>query len=84
MLICTFESERENIKKRQAEGIAVAKLKGVVFGRPVKMPPDNFNMLVKEWEHGKLTLQEILIETSLTESTFYRRLRELRAKKIKK
>ena len=34
------ESERENIKKRQEEGIKAAKLRGVVFGRPVKVSPD--------------------------------------------
>ena len=36
------QSERENIKKRQAEGIAAAKAKGVRFGRPEKNVPDNF------------------------------------------
>lgn len=30
------QSERVNIKKRQAQGIAAAKAKGVVFGRPVE------------------------------------------------
>ncbi len=36
------QSERENIKKRQAEGIAVAKARGVKFGRPEKEAPDDF------------------------------------------
>ena len=41
------QSERENIKKRQAQGIAAAKAKGVHMGRPVKGVPDNFGKLVK-------------------------------------
>lgn len=28
------QNEHENIKKRQAEGIAAAKSKGIIFGRP--------------------------------------------------
>ena len=43
------QSERENIKKRQAEGIAAAKAKGVRFGRPEKNVPDNFENLIKQW-----------------------------------
>lgn len=44
------QSERENIKKRQAEGIAAAKKKGVRFGRPEKNVPENFGSLIKQWE----------------------------------
>ena len=36
------ENERTNIKQRQAEGIAVAKAKGIKFGRPPLPLPDNF------------------------------------------
>ena len=37
------QNERENIRKRQSEGIAAAKARGVRFGRPIKMPPENFH-----------------------------------------
>lgn len=43
------QSERENIKKRQAQGIAAAKAKGVKFGRPEKLVPDNFGTLVRQY-----------------------------------
>lgn len=72
------QSERENIKKRQAEGIAAAKAKGVRFGRPEKVVPDNFAEIIKFWEQKKLPLQEVLKQCSMSEATFYRRLREYR------
>lgn len=37
------ENERKAIKKRQAEGIAVAKSNGITFGRPVVEKPDNWD-----------------------------------------
>ena len=72
------QSERENIKKRQAEGIAAAKAKGVRFGRPEKNVPDNFESLIKQWEQKKLPLAEVLKQCNMSEATFYRRLREYR------
>ena len=72
------QNERENIKKRQAEGIAAAKAKGVKFGRPEKKVPANFEKLIAEWEKRSLPLSEILQQCNMSEATFYRRLREYR------
>lgn len=72
------QSERENIKKRQAQGIAAAKAKGVHMGRPVKGVPDNFGELVKLREKKKISLEQILQECGMSEATFYRRLQEYR------
>ncbi len=72
------QSERENIKKRQAEGIAAAKAKGVKFGRPEKSVPDDFPRLIREWEKNKLSFSELLKLCNMSEATFYRRLREFR------
>ena len=72
------QNERENIKKRQAEGIAAAKAKGVKFGRPEKKVPANFEKLIAEWEKGSLPLSEVLQQCNMSEATFYRRLREYR------
>ena len=44
------QNERENIRKRQEEGIAAAKARGVVFGRPELPTPDNFSSVVAAWE----------------------------------
>ncbi|GHV53276.1 resolvase [Deltaproteobacteria bacterium] len=72
------QNERENIRRRQAEGIAAARARGIPFGRPVKKPPDNFAVLVNQWERGKLPIADLLSQTEMKESTFYRRLREFR------
>lgn len=44
------QNERENIRKRQEQGILAAKKRGVHMGRPVKEIPDNFPELVIKWE----------------------------------
>jgi DNA invertase Pin-like site-specific DNA recombinase len=83
LLAFVAQNERETIRKRQAEGIAAARARGVRFGGTAIKPPENFAVLVKQWERGKLPLTEVLEQTGLKESTFYRRLRELRAAKTK-
>lgn len=75
------QNERENIRKRQLQGIAAAKANGVRFGRPEKKMPDDFVSLVKLWEKKKITLPEVLEQCKMSESTFYRRLREYRIKR---
>ena len=75
------QSERENIRKRQRQGIAAAKAKGVRFGRPEKEIPPEFISLIRGWEQKKITLDKILKMCNISESTFYRRLREYRIKK---
>jgi DNA invertase Pin-like site-specific DNA recombinase len=77
------QSERESIRRRQAEGIAAARARGVRFGRPVKKPPENFPILVKQWGRGKLPFSELLTRTGLKQATFYNRLREYRREKRK-
>ena len=72
------ENERDNIKKRQAQGIAAAKARGVKFGRPEKQLPDDFPDMIKQWEKKKIPLQEVLQRCGISEATFYRRLREYR------
>lgn len=72
------QSERENIRKRQAQGIAAAKARGVRFGRPETPLPPDFPAIVAAWEAKKLPLPEALRRCSMSEATFYRRLREHR------
>lgn len=49
------ENERNNIRQRQAEGIAAPKAKGIRFGRPPKPLPANFHTVYQKWKTGKIT-----------------------------
>lgn len=70
------ENERANIKKRQAQGIAAAKARGVRFGRPEKPVPDNFVEIVRQWERHEIPTKEALRLCDLSRATFYRKIRE--------
>lgn len=54
------ESERDSIRKRQEQGIAVAKAKGVKFGRPRIKVPQEFPEIVAEWERKEISFEEAL------------------------
>ena len=71
-------SERENIRRNQAEGIAAAKARGVRFGRPPKVVPDNFNELVKQWEKKRMKTEELLKLCNMSRSTLYVKLKQKR------
>lgn len=71
------ESERHNINKRQMEGIAAAKARGVRFGRPPRSLPDNFYVVVKRWKKKEITLREATKLCNMSVSTFYRRMKEV-------
>ena len=75
------ENERTTIRQRQAEGIAAAKKRGVRFGRPTKEAPPDFDELIAKWQKKEMPLYEILRQYGMSESTFYRRLRERKAMK---
>lgn len=70
------QNERENIKKRQAQGIAAAKARGVKFGRPEIIPPDNFEQLIEDWQNKKISMTEVLRISKMSEATFYRKLKK--------
>lgn len=65
------QTERENIRQRQMEGIAAAKRKGVKFGRPALPLPDNFDEVHKAWRDKKLTLKQAAKACGMPEGTFY-------------
>lgn len=78
------QNKRENIKKRQADGIAAAKAKGVKFGRPESPVPVNFGKLIKQWEKKQISIAELLCLCNMSEATFYRKLKEYRLTKNRK
>ena len=69
------ENERENIRQRQAEGIKIAKLKGIKFGRPKTPVPDNFSSIISLYKDKKITVAKAIQLSGLTRGTFYRMLK---------
>jgi DNA invertase Pin-like site-specific DNA recombinase len=65
------ENERTNIKQRQAEGIAAARLRGVRFGRPSKPLPQNFHSVYHRWKRKELIITTAAEECQMPRSTFY-------------
>lgn len=66
------QTERENIKKRQREGIKAAKLRGVHFGRPRKPIPEKFYELKEQWECGEISSRKAAIQLHIAQDTFLR------------
>ena len=71
LLSYVAQTERENIRQRQAEGIAAAKARGVHFGPEAQAPPENFAALHRAWRARQLTLREAADACGMPKSTFY-------------
>jgi DNA invertase Pin-like site-specific DNA recombinase len=84
LLSFVAQNERENIRKRQAEGIAAAKLRGVKFGRPEKKAPDNFGELVRKWERKQIKTSDVLKQCGMCRATFYTKRKEYKLLSRKK
>ena len=62
------ENERDNIKQRQAEGIKLAKEKGIIFGRPKMKLPSNYNDIAKKYIRKEISFKKALEKTKMTKS----------------
>ena len=75
LLSYVAENERNNIRTRQAEGIAAAKARGVHFGRYPKPLPENFYEVYQQWKMKKLTVSEAAKKCGMPQTTFFERAR---------
>lgn len=75
---------QKELRRRQAEGIAAARSKGVRFGRPKTKIPENFEVIVKAWEDKKISAVDAMEMCGLKAATFYRRVKEYRMSKKEK
>lgn len=64
------ENERTNIRRRQAEGIAAAKARGVQFGRTPAPLPKNFYSIYQKWRIGEISSTQAAKECEMPRSTF--------------
>lgn len=73
ILAFVSQQERENIRKRQAEGIRLAKERGVKFGRDFKPVPANFDEICRHWYNGLMSVTDCARISGLGRCTFVRR-----------
>lgn len=71
----TSQKEREKIKERQAQGIKIAKEKGVKLGRPIAVLPDNAEEIIQEYLDNKLNFKQATEKMGVSRGTFARLLK---------
>ena len=81
ILAYVAETERAFIKQRQAEGIALAKEKGVHFGAEKIELPHDFKDVYNLWKSGEVSVREGAKRLGISKSTFYRRCKEFEEEK---
>ena len=76
VLATMAEAERDNIRKRQKEGIEAAHKRKVKFGRPKKELPESWSEDLKLWKPGKVTAVFLMKKYGISSSTFYKKVNE--------
>ena len=76
VLATMAETEREEIRKRQKEGINAAKKRGIRFGRIIKKFPDSWESDYRRWKNGEVTAVSLYRKYGMGRSTFYRKVAE--------
>lgn len=80
LLSYVAETERQNIRQRQAEGIAAARKRGAQLGRqPIPMP-EGFEEMAQAWERGEVSARAAAVKLRVSHQTFLRRAKERQRK----
>ena len=69
------QNERENIRRRQAEGIAAAKISGTRFGREPSPLPSGFPRVFAQWKNGEINTSEAARRCGMARFSFRYRAR---------
>ena len=77
ILAYVAETERDFIRQRQAEGIAIAKANGIRFGRRKNELPEEFNLYFEMWKKGEISIRKAAKILEISPAPFYRRCKEL-------
>ena len=78
LLSYVAETERQNIRQRQAEGIRAAKMRGEQLGRKQITMPPNFTALASAWSQGEISSRAAAEQLGISYQTFLRRAKEFR------
>jgi len=76
LLSYVAQTERDNIRQRQAEGIAAARARGVTLGRERIELPEKFYMLADQWQQGGISSRTAAKQLGVSYQTFLRRAKE--------
>lgn len=75
------QNERENIKQRQAEGIRIAKTKGVHMGRPNYVLPNNYEHVINKYIKREINNKEAQQLLNMSRGTFFKYLKIYKEKR---
>ena len=70
------QTERENIKKRQRQGIDIALKEKRPYGRPKQEIDKSFVDVYLKWKNGEITAKKAMQFLNMKPNTFYRRVQE--------
>lgn len=82
LLSYVAETERINIRQRQAEGIAAAKARGVRFGRPPLIPPDGYIEIREKYLAKRISSRDAAKALEISPSTFLRWVKGQRGSRL--
>lgn len=81
ILSYTAERERENIRKRQRQGIDVAKAQGKHLGRPQAEYPAEWDRIYSQWQDGNITATKAMELLDMKRTTFYKLVKKYKLQK---
>lgn len=84
LLSYVAQSERESIRKRQAEGIEAARRRGVKFGRPAIEKPAEFYKIYERWLRGEIPSRRAAAALETSQTTFLKWAKEQEKEKASK
>ncbi len=77
LLSFVAENERNMIRQRQAEGIRIAREKGVHLGRPRQPVPEEFRPIYEQWKRREYPSKTLIEKSGYSYQKFYRYCRRL-------
>lgn len=77
LLSYVSQNECDSIRRRQAEGIAAAKERGVKFGREPKSLPDNFDDLYEQWRKKEISCDDLAELCGMSRSGLFKKMKTI-------